>query len=273
MGAFFFGIITPVAFIHNWRSEMTLILHTGASEVDFDQLRRVDTPAATSSHVPLPHHDLVEMVRYALGFYEHEILEEHHAIMPDGQRYFGLMTLKSPYGDYTDTLGLRNSHDKSWPVGLAFGSRVFVCDNTAFSAETIVKRKHTANARRELPAIIADIVQPLSEKRLLQANTFERYKHRALELDEFDHLVIELYRRGAINVTRIADVVDAYENPPFDWGDPTAWRAFNAVTYALRGRVAENPQATQTLHNVVDALFEPVEPDDQLKLPHLAAAE
>ena len=58
------------------------------------------------------HHEIVELVRYTLGFYGHEITEEAHAITPDGSRYFGLMSLKSPYGDYTDTLGLRNSHDK-----------------------------------------------------------------------------------------------------------------------------------------------------------------
>jgi hypothetical protein len=27
-------------------------------------------------------------------------------------------------GDYTDTVGLRNSHDKSFPIGTAFGSRL-----------------------------------------------------------------------------------------------------------------------------------------------------
>ena len=62
---------------------MTLILHAGANEVDYDTLRQVDTPRATASHVPIPHHSLVDMVRFALLFHKHEIIEEHHAIMPD----------------------------------------------------------------------------------------------------------------------------------------------------------------------------------------------
>jgi hypothetical protein len=53
---------------------------------------------------------------------------ESHAITQDGARYFGLMSLRSPYGDYTDTVGLRNSHDKSFPIGLAFGSRVWLAN-------------------------------------------------------------------------------------------------------------------------------------------------
>jgi hypothetical protein len=59
-----------------------------------------------------------------------------------------------------------------------------------------------------------------------------------------------------INVTRIADVLAAYENPPFDWGEKTAWRMFNATTYAVRGRVAENPHSTERLHQVIDGYCE-----------------
>ena len=238
---------------------MSLMLHAGAQPVDFDALRLIETPKATSTHVPLPHHQLVDMVRYSLGYYEHEIVDETYGVTPDGSRFFGVMKLKSTYGDYTDVLGLRNSHDKSFPIALAHGSAVFVCDNLAFNGETVVKRRHTANMKRDLPGIVAGIIEPLRDQRLRQAAQFNQYHERPLELDEFDHLVMELYRRGTLNVTRIADVVDAYQNPPFDWGaDPTAWRAFNAVTYALRGKVAEAPQLTQTLHEVLDGICTPV---------------
>lgn len=246
-----------------------LIIHAGAQYVDYDALRVVNTPPATSSHVPLPHHHLVDMVRYALGYHQHEIVEEHHAIMPDGQRYFGLFTLQSPYGDYKDTLGIRNSHDKSWPVGLAFGARVMVCDNTSFNGEIVVKRKHTINTKRDLPGIVAGIVEPLQEKRIAQQCAFDAYRNRQLTAAEFDHMVMTLYRRGGLNVTRIADVVEAFERPPYDWGGETAWRAFNAVTYALKGKVAEAPQLTQTLHNVIDGFCELADPN-QLAIRELA---
>ena len=238
---------------------MSLIIHAGARLVDYDELRQVDTPKATASHVPLPHHELVNMVRYALGYHQHEIIEEHHAIMPDGQRYFGVMSLRSPYGDYVDTLGLRNSHDKSWPVGLAFGSRVLVCDNTAFNGETVVKRKHTANARRDLPGIVMEIVEPLQQKRIAQAHQMDAYRGRPMLEPEVHDCIMRFYKRGAINQGRIPDVLEAYERPPHDWGPESAWRLFNAATYALRGRVAENPQATQTIHAILDGYCEEVE--------------
>jgi hypothetical protein len=41
------------------------------------------------------------------------------------------------------------------------------------------------------------------------------------------------------------------ERPQHDWGDKTAWRLFNAATFALSGKVAERPALTQRLHDVL----------------------
>lgn len=237
---------------------MTLMLHCGGEEIDYNSLRLLPTPEPTKSHVPIPHASVVDMVKYSLGYFGHEVVEEHHAISHEGHRYFGVLTLHSQYGDYTDMVGLRNSSDKSFPIGISFGSRVFVCDNLAFNADTVIKRRHTANAKRDLPSIVAGVVEPLRAKRERQHAQFQRYQTRQLVDDEVDHLIMSLYRRGAINVTRIADVLAHYENPPFDWGDRTAWRLFNAVTYSLEGRVAENPRATTELHDVIDGVCEEV---------------
>jgi hypothetical protein len=79
--------------------------------------------------------------------YGHQVTDKHHGVTPDGMRYFGLISLRSTYTGYEDTVGLRNSHDKSFPISIGFGSRVFVCDNLAFIAETTIKRRHTANVR------------------------------------------------------------------------------------------------------------------------------
>jgi hypothetical protein len=199
-------------------AHMGLTLHAGANLVSYDELRAVPVPAATDTHLPVPHHEIVELVRYTLGFYGHEIAEEHHACMPDGSRYFGLLTLKNAYGDYADTVGLRNSHDKSFPIGIAFGSRVFVCDNTAFVGEHVIKRKHTVKAKRELPGLITEIVQPLQLQRLAQNQKLLNYKAQELDDVMADHLIMELYRSEVIGVQRIAEVHDHWQRPAQDWG-------------------------------------------------------
>jgi hypothetical protein len=235
---------------------MTLMLHTGGEPVSYADLRALPVPAATASHVPIPHHALADMVKYSLGFFGHELLEEHHATTPDGMNYFGVLSLRSPYGDYTDMVGLRNSHKKQFPIGIAIGSRVFVCDNLAFNADHVIKRKHTANAKRDLPGLVAEVIEPLGEARKAQALMFERYKALPLHDELADQGIMTMYRLGIINLTRIGDVLKAYEEPPHDWGNKTPWRLFNAATFALNGRVAENPTVTSQLHQVIDGVCE-----------------
>jgi hypothetical protein len=231
---------------------MSLMLHVGAAALAYDDLRSVVMPPATETHVPVAHHEVVELVRYALGFYGHEIVEEAHAITQDGARYFGLMSLRSPYGEYTDTVGLRNSHDKTFPIGLAFGSKVFVCDNLAFVGDHVIRRKHTLKAKRELPSLLAEIIAPLKEQRIAQNQKLLAYQGTPLSDAQADHAIMNLYRQDVIGVQRIADVVREWETPSHDWGDKSAWRLFNAATFALAGKVAEKPDLTKRLHQVID---------------------
>jgi hypothetical protein len=189
-----------------------------------------------------------------LGFYGHEVIEEHHGVTPDGNRYFGVLTLSSHYGEYSDMLGLRNSHDRSLPIGIAFGARVMVCDNLSMLADHVIKRKHTVKAKKELPGLIQEIIQPLQAQRIAQNQKLVAYQQTPLTDERADHAILELYRQEVINLQRVGAVVNAWENPPHAWGDRTAWRLFNATTYTLEGRVAENPKITQQLHSVIDGV-------------------
>ena len=237
---------------------MTLLLHVGAEEVPFEKLRLADTPLATKSHVPIPHYRLVDMIRHTLSYYGHEVAEEHHGLTPDGMRYFGVLSLKSKYGDYEDTVGLRNSHDKRFPVGISMGARVFVCDNLSFLAEHVIKRKHTVNALRDLPSLVSQIVEPLAEAREMQEIVFRRFKETEVSNAIADWAIMEAYRQEVINVQRIADVHREWATPTYDYG-PTAWTLFNAFTSALEGKVAEKPVTTQKLHQIIDGVCEVVE--------------
>lgn len=232
---------------------MTLMLHVNAKEVGYDDLRALTTPEPTATHIPIPHYRVVDLIRTTLGMYGHEIIGEHHGITEDGNRYFGLLSLKSTYTGYEDTVGLRNSHDRSFPVGVGFGSRVFVCDNLAFLADTVIKRKHTANLKRDLPGIIGEIIEPLAIQRDRQAKTFDLYKATALTDAHADHAILGMYREGVLNVQRIADVVREWDSPTHDWGDKTAYRLFNAATFALAGRIIESG-STPKLHQIIDGV-------------------
>ncbi len=171
---------------------MTLILHKGAEPVDFAGLRSVITPEPTKTHVPIPHHRLVDSVRHSLGYYGHEIINEEHGVTPDGMKYFGVLTLRSKDGMYQDMVGIRNSHDRTLPIGISFGSHVFCCDNLSFIADQVVHRKHTANAKRDLPGLIQEMVEPIADIRDLQRKKFDLYKGTPITVEQADHGIMEM---------------------------------------------------------------------------------
>lgn len=233
---------------------MTLCLHAGAEPVSFDDLRGFTTPPATATHVPIPHFRLVEMLKHSLTYYHHDIAEEHYGLTKDGDRFFGVMTLKSPHGEWTDVVGLRNSHDKSFPVGVSYGSRVFVCDNLAFAGDHVIRRKHTVKALRDIHALLAELIEPLALQREAQYRQLNVYKETPLDDKEAHHLAIQLYKDGVLNLQRLPSVVQSWDAPEFDWGPKTAWRFFNSVTHTLAGKVAEAPHLTKALHQTLDGV-------------------
>lgn len=233
---------------------MTLMLHAGAKPIDYDGLRALTTPEPTATHVPINHFRVVDLVSHALGYYGHEVTERDFGITDDGLRFFGVLTLKSAYGDYTDAVGLRNSHDKSFPIGIGFGSRTFVCDNLAFCADIVIKRKHTLNAKKELPGLIGELIEPLAISREKQHRQILTYQRTPLSDGQADQAIMQMYRRGVINLTRIADVVDQWDKPTHDWGEKAAWRLFNAAIFALAGKVVEQSDITPRLHKIIDGV-------------------
>jgi hypothetical protein len=67
-----------------------------------------------------------------------------------------------------------------------------------------------------------------------------------------------MYRRRVINVQRIPDVLEHWEQPAFEEFKErrNAWRLFNAATYALTGRIVDRPNTTPILHEIIDATCE-----------------
>lgn len=240
---------------------MTLMLHKGGVEIDYAALREVETPPATPTHVPIPHFRVLDLVKTTLGMYSHEVTAEHLAVAEDGMRFFGLLSLRSPYTGYEDTLIVRNANDKAFPVGVGFGSRCFCCDNLAFIAQHVVTRRHTANLKSHLPGLIGEMIEPLTEQRETQHRKILTYQKTELTDTLADHAIMSMFREGVLNIQRVPEVLREYDEPSFEEfrdGPRNAWRLFNAATFVLTGRVAENPNVTRKLHQIVDGICEHV---------------
>ena len=233
-----------------------LMLHSGAKLVTMDELKGVATPDATETWTPIPHTTLIDMTVERLAAQGYEMSNVQHSISKEGNRYFGTMELKKgdAYGDYTMIAGIRNSHDKSFPAGLVLGSRVFVCDNLAFSGEVNYQRKHTTHIMKDLPMIMSRALGKLGDLRLKQDQRILAYKGHGFTNMEANDFLIQSYEAKVIPAQIIKDVIHQWKTPNHaEFAPRNAWSLFNAFTEALKGTAADMyTKRTQALHGLMD---------------------
>src|SRR5579864_1226889 len=246
-------------FCHSPQAEVNmkgLSLHCGSNEVQRDQLALVPTPQHTLSWYPIPHAALLGQVEDKLKRNGLEIVHEAHSLGHEGNRYFGLLEVRNGDSthDFSLVVGVRNSHDMTFPAGLVIGSHVFVCDNLAFSGEIRIARKHTRFIERDLPQMVEVAVGRLSDQRHKQEVRFLTYKQSEVSDTEAHDLVIQALDARVIPATKIPYVLNEWRDPryPEFRQEKTAWRWFNAVTEVLKGGLERLPRRTQALHGILD---------------------
>jgi len=236
---------------------LNLMLHCGGQTIDRHELANVPTPEPTSTWQPIPHAELLKLVELTLMNNGLPVINQSHALARDGLRYFGLLQVQNEHqADYSLVIGLRNSHDMSFPAGLVIGSGVFVCDNLAFSGEVNLARKHTRFILRDLPQLVERAVGQLGDLRVQQDQRIEAYKQEALTPRDAHHLLVQMVDSRVLPVTRLTHALREWREPQHDEfrESHNGWRLFNAVTEAIKGRNLDQlPRRTQALHGIMDS--------------------
>ena len=235
-----------------------LILHCGAAAVSRRDLASVPTPRPTHTWMPVPHTKVLGQVERTLKANDIEVLGEAHSLTADGQRYFGLLEVRhgSNLNDYSWVLGLRNSHDKTFPAGIVAGVQVFVCDNLSFSGEVKLARKHTRFILRDLPSLAHQAVSRIVENWQQQDQRIAAYRDTHITDVRAHDLVIRAADVGAITNRHIPDVLREWREPRHEeFSARTAWSLFNAFTESLKGNLTALPGRTSSLQGLFDSKF------------------
>lgn len=235
-----------------------LLLHCGASAVSRRELATVPTPQPTHTWMPIAHTKMLGQVERTLKANGIDVVGEAHSLTADGQRYFGLLEVRHGQNasDYSWVLGLRNSHDKTFPAGMVAGVQVFVCDNLSFSGEVKIARRHTRFIMRDLPSLAHQAVCRIVEHWQKQDRRVEFYKNYFITDASAHDVVIRACDVGAITNRQIADVLHEWREPSHeDFAPRSAWSLFNAFTEALKGNLALLPERTTSLQGLFDSRF------------------
>jgi hypothetical protein len=171
-----------------------------------------------------------------LHFRHLEIISEEYAVSHDGMRFFGALTLNVEESGIRFAVGLRNSHDKSFSLGLTVGRRVLVCDNLAlFGDYTPVVRKHTKNV--EIEAILAVAVDQMQRNFDPMRRQIDFFRGCDLSDARAKLVIYDAFLGGEADLPKHLGAVvhDHYFNPKYPEFEPrTLWSLENAFTSSLK---------------------------------------
>lgn len=227
---------------------MSLCLHAGANKVTRQQLATLPVPRPMGSrHVIRPFIEDVEIVTEALGEVGFKIEDEAYGVKntPTGDpgQFFGLIEVTMsgdvfrPGESFGLNIGLRGSYDQSLARGLAVGSRVFVCDNLAFSGDIRIGTKQTTFVNERIPSLLRMAVGRIPGMAEHQARRFEAYRNKVIAPLSGDAALVECVRIGVLNPSQIGKAIIEWDEPSHQEhadGGYTAWRLHNAVTEAIK---------------------------------------
>jgi len=249
---------------------MSLMLHAGSQEATMQDVLDTPTPPNTDTHFPIPHARLIGAVRRNVERSGWQVQDAEFGLWDakdvPGAQMFGIMTLnpKLPDGivsiddlapsDHGLVVGIRNSHNKLFSASMAIGSRVFVCDNLAFSGEITIARKHTRFILRDLDRLVAQAVGKISALRVTQELRIESYRTYELDDAQVHDLLIRSVDAKVMANSYIPKVLDEWREPSHEEFEArTAWSLFNGFTEVFK---QTNPldlsQRTTRLHGLMD---------------------
>jgi hypothetical protein len=237
------------------RPKLNLCLHCGAQKVERADIQRVPTPRPTATWTPIPHIELVSQVERTLKGNGLIVGSQAYSLGHQGARYFGLMEVQraDSSADYCWVLGLRNSHDKTFPAGIVAGAQVFCCDNLSFSGEVKLARKHTTHIVRDLPRLVQSAVGKLMEHWNHQDARLSAYRLTEIEDRSAHDLIVRAVDVGVCPNKLVPRVLHEWRKPRHDAFAPrNAYSLFNAFTEALKGNLVELPRRTEALHGLLD---------------------
>ncbi len=242
-------------------AESNLVLHRGATRVSQEELQRYQAPPPEGRWFPLSHGRVLSVVARTLTEAGYAIVKQQLGVMRDGSRFFATLDLASPVAEGVSlAVGIRNSVDKSFPLGFCAGSRVFCCDNLAFRSELLVRRKHTIHGERDFTRRIFEAVASLDAFKEQEAARTERLGNTELDEDLADALMIRAFERGIVGARELPRVLQQWRNPPFEEFRPrTAWSLLNAFTGAMKERARWQPHAYAVQSMRLHALLAPSE--------------
>jgi hypothetical protein len=213
-----------------------LIVHAGASKLGRQDLLALPTPEGTTTHRPIPHAKVIEGLLESLSFRRLNVVRDEYAVTKDAMRMFGFLELEIEESGIRISLGVRNSHDKSFSLGLTVGFRVLVCDNLSFWGDySPVMRKHTKNL--VLDEVIGGALEKMQRNFKPLIQQVDVWKNHSLSDNDARLLIYKAFVEDGAALPKhlLKEVHRHYFEPEYeDFKPRNLWSLQNGFTSAIK---------------------------------------
>ena len=235
---------------------MGLIIGHDSVRATEEEVRMVPVPERTSSWVPTSHAEVLDGVRSDIMSMGLRVTTQDFALWNGGARFFSVMEISTGQNHdmYSLAVGVRNSLDKSIPVGIALGGKVHCCTNLMWASEIILKTRHTLNVRSRLPILISKAMGLLTEHRRNQSLRVSSYINTELDDLHVSQAIVKAVRQKIICPSMVGKLLREWDQPSFDEFKPrTVWSLHNCFTHILKSiNPIDLPARTVALNSLCD---------------------
>jgi hypothetical protein len=185
-------------------------------------------------HVIRPFIDDILLIEEYLGKEGLQVCDEAFGVtFNEGlpAKFFGAMEINSMNKEFALAVGIRGSYDQSLPRGLAVGSRVFVCDNLAFSSDIVLTTRQTTYINDRMPFMLREAISEIPLLAHRQEKDYANYKGICITPRDGDTLLLQCLRKEVINTQQFARALASWDTMP---GNSTVWDLYNVVTAAIK---------------------------------------
>jgi hypothetical protein len=243
-------------------SQSTLI---GSNRVTEADVIKVPAVPFTKSFHPVHHRQVIDAIRSGVVAMGLEIVNTDYALANNGNRMFGVWDLSGGSDELCWSIGIRNSMDKSMALGITAGTRVFVCENLAFSGDFVEFRRHTKG-------LVIDELEFMAyramKKMVANLNKFQAWHEglKSFSLTEWEAklLLVEIMTQNIIPPSKFARFNELYFGGVYK---PNLWGFHETVTDVLRdSNLLTLPKKNRQLNGVLNAFIESrsIEPPSSL---------
>lgn len=213
-----------------------LMVHAGTIRVSEEDVYRVPDVDRTETWNPVPHRQILDAYGEVMDKNNIKVLNKEYSLSTDGLNMFGIWQLDKGTNEIGWTVGIRNSMCKHFSFATCAGSKVFLCDNLAISADgQVVYRKHTGKLSVMELKLILENKLGIMEQYIEKFVEWHKDLHDfALTEQQIEHITFEMFRQKVMPITKFHDYIDLVQGADAKY-EPTLYGIHGGATELMKG--------------------------------------